>query len=475
MSHHPISIQTLGLCFPHKVCFTDFSAQVHYGDRIGIIGQNGSGKSILLKILQGRVDPSEGKIHVPEDVLFGYVPQVIEDFETLSGGQRLNKALSLALVPRPNVLLLDEPTNHLDAMNRRSLMRHLRKFSGTLILISHDVDLLRACVDSLWHIEEGKITTFTGNYDDYRREIALKRKAIEEQLSHLNRERKTAHQSLMREQARAKNSRYQGEKHIKQRKWPTIISDAKARRAEETSGLKKKEIQSKRLELVEQLADLRVPEIIVPKFSLKASDVSSSKTLVSIREGSCGYEAPFLANIFLSLETCDRLAITGDNGSGKSTLVRAIMKDELVIKSGDWLLPNREDIGYLDQHYATLNPCKTVFETIQEVAPMWFQGEVRRHLNDFLFRKSEDVTTLVSTLSGGEKARLSLAQIAAKTPKLLILDEITNNLDLETRTHVIEVLQNYPGAMVLISHDEDFLKEIGVHYFYDLGSGKESK
>jgi ATPase subunit of ABC transporter with duplicated ATPase domains len=472
MPHRPISIQTLGLCFPHKVCFTDFSAQVHDGDRIAIIGQNGSGKSTLLQILQGRMDPSEGNIHVPEDVSFGYVPQVIEGFRTLSGGQRLNEALSLALSPHPNVLLLDEPTNHLDGMNRRSLMRHLQKFPGTLIVISHDVDLLRTCVNSLWHIEDGKISIFRGNYDDYRFEIIRKRNAIEDELTRLNRQKKEAHQSLMKEQARAKNSRLRGEKHIKQRKWPTIVSDAKARRAEETSGHKKNEINRQRQDLVEQLADLRLPEIIVPKFTLKACNVSPTQTVISIQEGSCGYGSPLLNNIFLDLKACDRLAITGDNGSGKTTLVRAIMNDELVIKSGGWLLPKREDIGYLDQHYATLNPFKTVLETIQEIASNWSHEAVRRHLNDFLFRKNEEVTALVSTLSGGEKVRLSLAQIATKTPRLLILDEITNNLDLETRTHVMQVLQQYPGALLVISHDEDFLKEIGIQNFYDLKNEK---
>ncbi|MFN7038495.1 MAG: ATP-binding cassette domain-containing protein [Alphaproteobacteria bacterium] len=132
----------------------------------------------------------------------------------------------------------------------------------------------------------------------------------------------------------------------------------------------------------------------------------------------------------------------------------------------------REDIGYLDQHYGALDQSKSVLEIISELVPNWSPAEVRRHLNNFLFRKNEEVNTLVSALSGGEKARLSMAQIAAYTPKLLILDEITNNLDLETREHVIQVLKSYPGAMIIISHDIDFLKEIRVDEIVDVGRFK---
>ena len=162
------------------------------------------------------------------------------------------------------------------------------------------------------------------------------------------------------------------------------------------------------------------------------------------------------------------MAITGDNGSGKSTLIKAILGDESVHKTGDWYVIKRENIGYLDQHYGTLNPHKTAFETIAALVPHLPHTEIRRHLNDFLFRKNEEVNALVSTLSGGEKARLSLAQIAAKTPKLLILDEITNNLDLETKEHVVQVLREFPGAMIVIFHEADFLKEIGISEVVDV-------
>ena len=199
----------------------------------------------------------------------------------------------------------------------------------------------------------------------------------------------------------------------------------------------------------------------------------SNQTLVTIHDGCVGYVSNpmILQDISLSIKACDRIAIQGNNGSGKSTLIKAILGDKLVITLGDWITPNSQDIGYLDQHYGTLSPDKTVLETISCLLPEQPYAEIRKHLNDFLFRKNEEIEARVSTLSGGEKARLSLAQIAAFTPKLVILDEMTNNLDLTTRDHVIQVLKGYPGAMMVISHDPDFVTAIGVTDSYNLSNG----
>lgn len=189
--------------------------------------------------------------------------------------------------------------------------------------------------------------------------------------------------------------------------------------------------------------------------------------MIAIQAGICGYEKPILEDISLSVGSQERIAIVGDNGSGTTPLLKAILNDSTVIKSGYWLVPNHEDMGYLDQHYKTHKPQKTVLGTLQSLAPAWSHAKTRDPLNDFLFRKNEEVHAPVKTLSRREKVRLSLAQIAAKTTKLLILDEITNNLDLETRD-VSQVLKEYPGALIVISHDEDFLRAINVSIFYDI-------
>lgn len=471
MIHKPIQIKNLHLSFSHKICFEDFNAQIPYGSRIAIIGRNGSGKTTLLKILSGRVQPTGGDILHPADIAIGFVPQIFEECDSLSGGERLNAAVTKSLSLHPNLLLLDEPTNHLDRHNRKSLMRMLQSYPGTLIVVSHDTELLRNCVDTLWHIDNGRIRIFSGKYDDYIREIHNHRSSLEEDIRRLNRQKTDLHHALMKEQKRAAKSKAKGQKSIAQRKWPTVVSSTKASRAEETSGRKKSAIDQKKQDLTDQLANLRLPEIIVPKFSLKSAEIGN-QTIISISNGSIGYvgQGTLLQKISLSIGSKERIAIQGHNASGKSSLIKAIMgqSNESLVKSGDWLTPKFTDIGYLDQHYGTLLAEKTVLETIAEWVPTWSHIEVRCHLNDFLFRKNEEVNALVKTLSGGEKGRLSLAQIAAKTPKLLILDEVTNNLDLETKDHVTQVLKVYPGAMIIISHDDDFLQTIGIDRVVDV-------
>ena len=471
--HRPITLKDISLSFSNKNCFEDFSSQIYPGSRIAIIGRNGSGKSNLLNILRKALDPSGGDITISDDVSIGYVEQTIHDFNDLSGGQRLNKRLSEALAQFPDLLLLDEPTNHLDKENRKSLMQMLMRYQGTLIIVSHDTELLRNCIDTLWHIDNNKVHEFTGSYDDYMREIQQKRAAIEKNLSLLKREKNDTHTDLMKEQKRAAKSKAKGKKSIEQRKWPTVVSKAKAPRAEQTSGKKKSAIDKKKQQLTDQLSDLKLPEIILPKFSLTSEKISSGN-LLSISGADLGYSEDkiILKNVSLSLGGKERIAICGKNASGKSTLLKAILGKDEIFKTGDWYLPRVDHIGYLDQHYSNLQPELSVTQHIQELRPDWTEIEVRRHLNDFLFRKNEEVMQVATNLSGGEKARLSLSMIAAKTPLLLILDEITNNLDLETKEHVIQVLKEYPGAMIIVSHEEDFLKAIDVDYAYTIVDGK---
>lgn len=467
--HKPILINDLGLSFPQKSCFANFNAQIRFGSRIAIIGNNGSGKSTLLKILQGKQEPSHGEVITPSDVIFGYVPQVIEDFNSLSGGERLQKSLTKALALEPNVLILDEPTNHLDQHSRKSLMRMLQGYAGTLIIVSHDAELLRHCINTLWHINKGEIHSFSGNYDDYLDELEHQRISIEQELSRISRQKKEIHQSLMREQQRAATSRAKGEKSIAQRKWPTIVSKTKVLRSQETAGKKKARIENKKQTLIDKLSALQSGEKIIPKFSL-SNERRGEGAILAISDGTIGWQhhPPLLKNISLHMNAKDRVAICGDNGSGKSTLVKAILNNPDVIKTGHWVMPKPANIGYLDQHYATLDPEKTVLETLSLLVPSWPYTEVRKHLNDFLFRKNEEINALTSQLSGGEKVRLCLAQIAASPPKLLILDEITNNLDLETKEHVIQVLQDYPGAMLLICHEDNFLNQLGITEYYHI-------
>lgn len=461
-----LRFKNLTLSLPHKTCFEDFSTRLYFGTRVGIIGPNGGGKSSLLQLIEGKKSPTSGEVVKSPDLVVACVPQLIEDAPTLSGGQRFNKALSVALTLNPDVLLLDEPTNHLDLYNRRSLMKMLNRFQGTLLIASHDTALLRACVDQLWIVDQGRIRIFKGTYDAYLQTRAQELGALQDTLESLTRDKKALHQSLMQEQQRAKKSKNRGQKSIAQHKWPTIVSNAKASRSKTTSGRKQRDIRHQRQETLEQLQSTRLPESLRPTFALQPK-MKGGQALLSITDGAFGYagKPPLITQLHFQMGATDRIALMGPNGCGKTTFLKAILGDPAVYTRGNWHIVPRDEIGYLDQHYGTLDPAKTVFETLESLCPDWPHQAIRGHLNDFLFRKNEAIDTPTRHLSGGEKARLCLAQIAAKPPRLLILDEITNNLDLETKDHVTQVIKAYPGALLVVSHEQDFMDAIGVKLF----------
>lgn len=470
--HKPIRFTNLSLSFPHKTCFSDFNGTIFHGERIAIIGPNGAGKSTLLKILQGTWTDYEGNLFLPDDLQTGYLPQIIDGPESFSGGERLHHALTKALANTPNLLLLDEPTNHLDKSNRRALISHLRNYKGTLIMVSHDMKLLKNCAEILWHIQHEKLTLFKGAYEDYQREMKQGTISLEEKISRLQQQKKEMHRDRMKEQERGKRKRIRGEKNIEQRKWPTIRSHTKLGNSVKTANNRLNQIQEEKKELLSQMAELFQPEVIGYKFELKAC--TNQKSAISIQNASLGFSegSILLNNIDFHLGAQERIAICGDNGSGKSAFVKALMNDDSMKKTGIWMLPNPEKTGYLDQHYQNLDPNKTVLEMLAEKMPQADHHALRKHLNDFLFRKNEALEALVANLSGGEKARLSLCCIAASPPALLILDEMTNNLDLETREHIIQILNNYPAAMIVISHDSDFLQAINIETCYRIHQGQ---
>ncbi|MBP4043590.1 ABC-F family ATP-binding cassette domain-containing protein [Chromobacterium violaceum] len=457
-----IQLQGVSFGFSHKTCFSDFHASVDWGQRIAIVGANGSGKSSLLQILNGSLLPHSGQTSRLDGLRTGFLPQILQATDGLSGGQAVNQAISYVLADHPELLLLDEPTNHLDSDNRRSLGRMLRHYHGALVMVTHDVALLDTLCDTIWHIEQGKVEVFEGRYGDFLAERDLQRQAIEEQLHSLRRDQQAAHEARMKEQERARKARERGARSIEQRKWATIKSPAKLGRGNTTAGRNQAAITERQRELGVRLTSLRLPETIAPRFHLAAAPTGAS-SIVQIRNGSVGYAQALLSGIQLDLATGERLALTGRNGCGKSTLAKAVAGIMPARRlSGEWLTPPESGVGYLDQHYGQLKPGVTVLATLQFAAPDWTMSQLRHWLSDFLFRRDEEVHADVATLSGGEQARLSLACIAARPPALLILDEATNNLDRITRQHMVEILRDYPGAMLLISHDETFLQDIGM-------------
>ncbi|QIQ21723.1 ATP-binding cassette domain-containing protein [Zophobihabitans entericus] len=465
--HSPIAINDLGLSFPHKTCFSHFSTTIYSGQKIAIIGDNGSGKSTLLTLLSHSHSANnivhDGQISLPDNVIVGYLPQFFDNDKQLSGGQALNKQLSQVLAKHPNILLLDEPTNHLDHKNRKSLFALLERYQGTLLVVTHDPELITRCTTELWHINNQKITQFSGSYENYLSVNQQLKESIASQQRQLQQQQKELHNKRMQEQKRTARSKSKGLKSIQDKKWSPIVGHMKSSYAQENTGKKQKLIAEQKDKLQQQMSSLYLPKMLSPTFQLNPKIIKNS-LVIEIRDGSLGYtkDSPLLNHLNLRCYSGDRLVIQGNNGSGKTTLLRAIYGDNTLFKTGSWHLPEPKDIGYLQQNYPELDLHLTVQQELEKSAPDWNEQQIRQHLNTFLFYKHEALNQTVETLSGGEKVRLSLAKITANPPVLLLLDEITNNIDLTTKEYLIQVLSGYTGTMILVSHDVLFLQQIGI-------------
>ena len=444
-----LQLDNLSMILDHKVLFEHFSVTIPYGSRIAIIGHNGCGKSTMLKTIQD---------HIPVGLSFGYIPQNITEYPELSGGQRFQKKLKEVLHMKPDILFLDEPTNHLDIANQKTLMRSLNAFLGTMIVVSHDRQWLDDdFFETFWHMSNGRVHIFSGKHSEYSKQQDKARENFANDELELSLQKKKVNTQLSQEQMRINRSK--GDKKATQR-W----GDGKTAmdRMKDAADELEEQIYEKRQGLSEERAHLNIQKEIQYTFNIAPEDLND-QAIVTVRNGSVGYgDIVLLKKLNLTLRHGDRLAIVGHNGSGKTTLLKAIVENPTVLRTGKWIAPTQDRIGYLDQHYGLLNLDQTVLKNLRNVVPNWEFDTLRRHLACFLFRKNEEVDCLAGTLSGGEKVRLSLALISAKPPKLLIVDEITNNLDLQTRAHIIQILQKYPGAMIAVSHDEDFLKQIHV-------------
>lgn len=460
-SHKPITLEKLSCVFFHKACFEDFTTIIHPGDRIAIIGPNGSGKTTLLKILAGIMEPTSGSLSGIDFARTGYVPQIQHNNEALSGGESIRKALEQAIANNPSLLLLDEPTNHLDAKNREQLFGLLHSWPGSAIIVTHDTELLRTWPTNLWHIQNGTITIFNGSYDDFVQEQRWDRERAIAQRDKLKQEQKRLKQTEVKQKEKANKGSRNAKNAVLQGRISRLEYSGMKENAEQSSGALKRAQEHKHASIKDQLSQIHIHEELKPHFDLPV--LTHKNASIMIREGTVSYEnRTVLFDVYMNIQPGERYAILGDNGSGKSTLFKAIMHDPIITKSGSWSCPPSHMIGHIDQRYSLLRNDLIVFDTIKQLQPSWDDHKIRKLLNDFLFRTPLEVAAPIRILSGGERARLSLACIVAQAPSMLLLDEITNNLDLIARQQIIEALSVYPGTLLVISHDKDFLETIGI-------------
>jgi ATP-binding cassette subfamily F protein 3 len=504
-----IRLQQVILARGIKPLFDSVDVTLNPGDKIGLIGSNGAGKSSLFAMLRGELHPDQGSIEFPakwqlahvaqetpplersaidyaidgdvtlrkleaelaaleaqpessengiaignmygaladadaytvrsraEQLLIGLgfrLDQLEKSVASFSGGWRMRLNLAQALMCKSDLLLLDEPTNHLDLDAIIWLEDWLKRYAGTLIIISHDRDFLDGVVNVVVHIDERKLKRYSGNYSAFERQRAaqliLAQSAIEKQT------RKRDHLQSFIDRFAAKAS--------------------KAKQAQS---------RIKALEKMEELAPLRA----AAEFSFEFREPLSAPNPMLVMDGvDCGYrtesqtdhsftEVKIVDNVKFSLQIGQRIGLLGINGAGKSTLIKTIMGDIKPL-TGTITTGKGLSIGYFAQHQVEmLRHDESPLWHLAHIAPDVREQELRNFLGGFNFPGTM-VTSPIKPFSGGEKARLALAMIVWQRPNLLLLDEPTNHLDLETREALTEALAQFEGTLVVVSHDRHLLR-----------------
>ncbi len=480
-----------------QVLFSDTGFIIHRGQKIGITGANGVGKSSLFALIRGELQPDAGDFSLPPNLEIAHVAQETpalgcaaldyvmdgdrqlrnleqqlriaeqnhdgirqaelhgaldhiggysaqsraarllsglsftpaqqqQPVNSFSGGWRMRLNLAQALMCRSDVLLLDEPTNHLDLDAVIWLQDWLIKYPGTLLLISHDRDFLDTIASHIVHIEQQKAQIYTGNYSAF--EVMRAEKLSQQQAAYQKQQREIAHiQSFI--------SRFRAQA-------------TKARQAQS---------RIKSLERMELIAQAHVDSPF--DFSLPQPE-KMPNPLLQLEEAALGYDNKTIVQATnLTIVPGDRIGLLGANGAGKSTLIKVLAGD-IPPLTGTLRTADALKIGYFSQHQLEqLRLDETPLWHLQKIAPQVGEKELRNFLGGFDFR-GDKVMEVVAPFSGGEKARLVLALLVYQNPNLLLLDEPTNHLDLEMRHALSVALQDYQGAMVVVSHDRHLLRSV---------------
>lgn len=486
--------------------------EVQHRDRVALVGRNGAGKSTLLKIIAGQLSYDSGEIIMPKGIKLGYLdqhaglesdlsiwdemmtvfeplkqleqqirslelqmaePTIYENAEryqkitaeydqlqhdfkerggfqyeadtrsvlhgmqfypdsyeqsisSLSGGQRTRLALAKLLLTKPELLILDEPTNHLDIETLNWLENYLKNYDGAMLIVSHDRYFLDQVVSIVYEVSRHHVTKFTGNYSSY---LDQKAKNYERDLK--------LYEKQMDEKA----------------KLETFVQKNLAR----ASTTKMAQSRRKVLEKTEWMDSPDGDE----KSATFTFDIEkqSGNDVLSVDDLTIGYgQTPISEHINMRAYRKDRIALVGPNGVGKSTLLKTIIKD-LPALSGDIRYGTNVQLGYYDQDLAKLSTNRTVLREIWDEWPLMNEKDVRTVLGRFLF-SGEDVDKIVHDLSGGEKARLTLAKLMLEKNNVLILDEPTNHLDLDSKEVLENALIDFPGTLIFVSHDRYFINRI---------------
>ena len=505
------STKNLAFETPGKTLLKGLDLSIQENEHIGLVGKNGTGKSTLLKLLAGIIQPSEGNIQLNTSSF--YLPQVdfslfqsdqtIEEFvseygvswplvraalhkwfnakltteqtlKTISGGEFMKLQLLIAQTKNPKLLLLDEPTNHLDIEGLEVLRRFLNSFSGAYVIVSHDPFFLDMVINRVWELDNGTVHEYGGNYTYYEEQKELERLARQRDYEAAKKELKKAKRSLQIEQKRAARSKHEGRKQAHDRSMSAIEKGFFKNRASKTAGRKEARFDKVITEREERVSALKEKKRRKVYVALEYDENQGKRIIVKVENGTVSVKNRSLiegANI--AIYYGERLVLVGKNGSGKSTLVKILAgKNDVAKISGKFELSDSANIAYVDQKYNIVDPNFTLYENVSNFNSHLSHEQIRQQLGRFLFFEESDVNKKANTLSGGEVARLTLAMVTAKPIDLLILDEPTNNLDIETLDVVAEAFVDFPGALMVISHNIHFLNRVGIEKAYIISDKK---
>ncbi len=367
-------------------------------------------------------------------------------FDALSGGEKTKASLAKLLLKKPEFLILDEPTNHLDNLSLEWLEEYLINFDGTCLLVSHDRFFLDRTVDRILDLRRGKLKEYQGNYSFYRKQ---REEEIEKQWR-LFEDRQKKIRKLKQEVSRKKTWSARKEKEKIGAKYKGYISHKATKLA------KRAKAAEKRIEHIEEVEKPFEEKRMRLDFT---AFKPSSKVVLSVLDltKSFGTKKLFI-DLYFTLQRGENLAIMGPNGSGKTTLLKIILKQEKPDK-GEVLWGHQVRIGYYDQHRIMLDPKRTILEEASLSNVCGDQTWVRTILGALMFR-GEAIYKEIQDLSEGEKGKVCIAKLLLSGANLLVLDEPTNHLDIDAREAVENVLSNYPGSILFVSHDRSFIRRL---------------
>lgn len=521
-----ISVQNLTYSHQNKdTLFENINFSCQDSDKVALIGNNGTGKSTLLKIIAGVLEPSKGKVicsskpyYVPQhfgqynnctiaaalqieqklialksilDGNFSEEKQKIlgddwtieerskealtfwglQDFpltlemNKLSGGEKTKIFLAGILIHQPEIILLDEPTNHLDLQSRELLYNFVQSSTKTQIVVSHDRTLLQL-LNTVYELDSCGITVYGGNYDFYKEQKSIEENAASQKLknaeSSLRKAKMTEQETLERKQ----RSDARGKKKQENAGLPRILKKTLKNKAEHSSTRLKEIHQEKIGELSEEIAAVRQKLYAYDKMRMnfESSNLHNGKILVNAENINFAYKEDnlWINTLSFQIGSGERLNIKGANGSGKTTLIKIIL-GQLEPTSGEIKRAEIKSV-YIDQEYSLIDNTLTVYEQAQRYNTEHLkEHEIKIRLFRFLFN-SDFWDKSCSALSGGEKMRLLLCclMISNKAPDLFILDEPTNNLDIQNIEILTSAINEYHGTLIVVSHDKYFLEEIRV-------------